>query len=82
MYNLFVLKSHYYKSVPYNGHMCCSLFNGNKMASQISKYYFDGTLDCILLKINSIIKFLALNRLEPKDLSEENRSGKGWDRCT
>lgn len=52
------------------------------MASQISKYYFVGTLDCMLLKINSIIKFLALNRLEPKGYSEENRSGKGWDRCT
>lgn len=62
--------------------MCSSPFNWNKMASQISKYYFNGTLDCVLFKINSIIKFLALNRLEPKDHSEENRSVKGWHRCS
>ncbi|XP_023054051.1 elongation factor-like GTPase 1 isoform X2 [Piliocolobus tephrosceles] len=32
-----------------------------------------GTLDSVPFKINSIIKGLALNRLEPKNLTEANR---------
>lgn len=49
------------------------------MTSQISKCYFLGTLDCMHFKINSIIMVLALNRLEPKDHTEEISRGLGTD---
>lgn len=66
-----------YKPVPHNGQMvahepmeindCCF----HKIALQILNA-ISGTLDCVPFKINSIIKGLVLNRLEPLNLTEAN----------